>query len=134
MVAEKAKPPAAVTLLPPGGSRPVDTRRATTSGPTPLSSAATRSRSKDGTFDEKRSVYRHPPDGEDRSDECRERQKGSAHLVTPLDHSSCHGGPHHCRAQRQEVHPGLCDRKYGGAQTGRIFRHTHLQRAFREGR
>ena len=43
------------------------------------------------------------------------------------------GGTHDRGAQREEVHPGVCDREHGGTQAGRVQLHAHLQGTLDEG-
>jgi hypothetical protein len=60
-------------------------------------------------------------------------KEGGSHVVAALDGSSGHDWSHHCGAQRQEICAGVCDRKHGGAQAGRVFRHASVQGSLDEG-
>jgi hypothetical protein len=39
---------------------------------------------------------------------------------------------HLCRAQWQQIHPGVCNRIHGGSQAGRICSYTELQRTLQQ--
>jgi small subunit ribosomal protein S19 len=49
------------------------------------------------------------------------------HLVAALDDSFPRCGPHHRRAQRQEICAGVRDREHGGAQAGRVCTHAQFK-------
>ncbi len=63
-----------------------------------------------------------------------ERHEGDQDLVAAVHGDAGHGQPHHRRAQRQEVHPGLRDREHGRAQAGRVRADADLQGAHGQGR
>ena len=75
----------------------------------------------------KRAVCRRPPAREGRGAERAQRKEGREDLVAPLDDRSGHDRPHHCRAQRQEIHPGVYHRADDRAQAGRVCPDAHLQ-------
>src|SRR5450756_1473566 len=53
-------------------------------------------------------------------------------MVAALDDYPGDGGTHDCRAQRKEIHSGICDREHGGAQAGRIQLYPAVQGALDE--
>src|SRR5271165_161509 len=53
-------------------------------------------------------------------------------MVAALDDCPGDGGTHDCRAQRKEIHSGICDREHGGAQAGRIQLYPAVQGALDE--
>ena len=76
-----------------------------------------RARSSHGArLTERRALRRHSAARESRSDEPRRREEGHQDLVAPLDGHPRDGGTHDRRAQRTQVHSGLCHREHGRSQ------------------
>ena len=63
----------------------------------------------------------------------RNEKKVVEDLVAALDDRAGHDRAHHRRAQREEVHSGVCDRADDRTQAGRVCADAHVQRPRREG-
>src|SRR5438445_9554467 len=87
----------------------------------------------DGTLTEKRAVCGWPPARKGRRTEHPQRKKSDQDLVAAFDNCAGNDRAHHRRAQREEIHPRVCDRTDDRTQAGRIRTDAFVQGPRREG-